>query len=109
MKVGRYIYSKLTADSGVSALVATRVYPVLMPQNAAYPAIVYNVAKAPLDRGKDCDGVYMTATVQITAWAEWIDGQNAYDKLDAIEAAILAALDYTSGTAVALLYHSQSL
>lgn len=35
------IYSKLTGDAAVSALVSSRVYPIVAPQKAAKPFIVY--------------------------------------------------------------------
>ena len=41
MSIEKVIYSKLSGDSDVSALVATRIYPVNLPQKPTYPAIVY--------------------------------------------------------------------
>ena len=35
------LYSRLTNDAGVFALVGLRVYPQVIPQDAAYPAIAY--------------------------------------------------------------------
>jgi hypothetical protein len=32
----------LAADAGVSALIGTRIYPMLLPQNAIKPAVVYS-------------------------------------------------------------------
>jgi hypothetical protein len=32
----------LAADAGVSALIGTRIYPMLLPQNATKPAVVYS-------------------------------------------------------------------
>lgn len=36
------LYSHLTGHAGLSALVATRVYPVKLPQNPTYPAVAYS-------------------------------------------------------------------
>ncbi len=36
------IYSILTCDVGVSALVGARVYPIIMPQDGTLPAIVFS-------------------------------------------------------------------
>ncbi len=41
MSVEKVIYSKLSGDSDVAALVSTRIYPVNLPQKPTYPAIVY--------------------------------------------------------------------
>lgn len=35
------LYAHLSADADVSALVGSRIYPLVMPQGAALPAIVY--------------------------------------------------------------------
>jgi hypothetical protein len=35
------LYAHLTGDAGVSALVAGRVYPLLLPQSPTLPALVY--------------------------------------------------------------------
>lgn len=99
MKVGRYLYNKLTSTSAVTALVGTRIYPVFMPQNAAYPCIVYMVDNKPLDPSKTSAGNHDTAVVTLHIWQEAREGQDAYDVLDSIDAAVRAALDAASGTA----------
>ena len=100
MNAGNYIYAKLTATAGVTALVSTRIYPVLMPQEAAYPAIIYSVSNRPMDRStKDRDADHDTATVSFSFWADIQFGQDAYTSLDAIDSAVRIALDYVAGTA----------
>ena len=41
MNEGKAIYSILTNDSDVSALIGTRVYPQVAAQGAAFPFVVY--------------------------------------------------------------------
>lgn len=41
MNEGKAIYSILTGDSAVSALVGSRVYPQIAAQGAAFPFVVY--------------------------------------------------------------------
>ena len=41
MSEGKAIYSILTSDSDVSAIVGTRVYPQIAAQGAAFPFVVY--------------------------------------------------------------------
>ena len=41
MSIGTLLYSHLSADAGISALVGTRIYPVQMPQTPTLPAISY--------------------------------------------------------------------
>jgi len=35
------IYTVLTTSTGISALVGSRIYPIVLPQNPTYPAITY--------------------------------------------------------------------
>jgi hypothetical protein len=41
MNEGKAIYSILTTDSAVSAIVSSRVYPQIAAQGAAFPFVVY--------------------------------------------------------------------
>lgn len=41
MNEGKAIYTILTEDAGVSAVVGTRVYPQVAAQGAAFPFVVY--------------------------------------------------------------------
>ena len=41
MTEGKAIYSILTSDSDVNAIVSTRVYPQIAAQGAAFPFVVY--------------------------------------------------------------------
>ena len=49
MLIEEAIYTMLTADAGLTALVAKRIYPVTMPQlekgKTFYPALVYSLAE----------------------------------------------------------------
>jgi Protein of unknown function (DUF3168) len=100
MNTGNYIYAKLTATAGVTALVSTRIYPVLMPDKLDYPAIVYSVSNRPLDANmKDRGPYHDQATVTFNFWADVKYGQDGYTSLDAIDAAVRAALDFVTATA----------
>ena len=100
MKAGNYIYSKLTATAGVTALVSTRIYPVVMPQDAAFPAIVYSVSNKPLDsNAKDRAAAHDTAIVTFNYWADVKYGQDGYTALDSIDVAVRTAIDFVTGTA----------
>lgn len=99
MNVGKYIYSVLTADAGVSALVSTRIYPVVIAEKATFPAIAYTVSTVPKDRQKDKASDYDTETVTFHLWADIQQGADAYTKTTEMDAAIRAALDFVEGTA----------
>lgn len=49
MNVKEAIYSILTADAGISAIVGTKVYPSVAPSSAVAPFVVYSViSNAPI-------------------------------------------------------------
>ena len=44
--IGKSIYTLLSAESDITDLVSTRIYPVRVAQNGSYPAIVYSILGA---------------------------------------------------------------
>lgn len=99
MNIGKYIYSVLAADAGVSALVGTRIYPVMIPQTSAFPAIVYIVSTTPKDKQKDKVSDKDIESVSFTFFADYQQGADAYTKTTGIDAAVRTALDFVEGTA----------
>lgn len=99
MNVGKYIFSVLTADAGVSALVSNRIYPVIIAEKAVFPAIAYTVSTVPKDRQKDKASDYDIETVTFHFWADVQQGADGYTSTTAIDAAVRAALDFVEGTA----------
>lgn len=47
MAVEEDIYSFLTGNAGVAALVGTRVYPLMLPQDCTLPAVAYRRVDTP--------------------------------------------------------------
>lgn len=99
MNVGKYIYAKLGATAGVTALVSTRIYPVLLPQNCVFPAVVYTSRTTPNDSQKTQSANHDREAVTFRVWADVQQGEDGYTSVQAIEAAIRAALDFVSATA----------
>jgi Protein of unknown function (DUF3168) len=89
MIADRHIYAKLIAATGVTNLVSTRVYPVTIPQNALYPAIVYNSVYTPANASKTGPTQHDNCVLTIRSWAA------TYDLASSIDMAVRAALDYT--------------
>lgn len=98
MNAGKYIYSKLSADAGVTALVGDRIYPVWMPQNASFPAIVYTTSNAPLDQTKDHAGWLDKTDITFDIIADFAQGASAYNSTIDIDIAIRAAIDFVNST-----------
>jgi hypothetical protein len=88
MIADKYIYAKLTADAGVTALVSTRIYPVFIPQDAEYPAITYSAVYTPADNTKTDDATHDNCALTLRCWAA------KYDDATEIDIAVRAAIDY---------------
>ena len=99
MNVGKYIYSILSADAGVSAIVGTRIYPVIIGEKVTFPAIEYSVVTRPKDTQKTQASDHDLEVVTFHFWADIQQGQDGYTKVCNIDLAVRAALDFVEGTA----------
>lgn len=85
------IFSLLSTDAGVSALVGTRVYPVRLPTNPTYPCVRYLIV------GGSSDPTFKTSGLQRIRLQ--VDGFGATHKsADAVRDAVTALLDGYVGT-----------
>jgi hypothetical protein len=94
MRAEKVINSLLGADSGVGAVVGSRIYPSRLPQNTTMPAMAYEVISGTELTPIDAQAGYqvMRTRMRITAM-----GKNYIDVKNAIEAVRVACL-YKSGT-----------
>ena len=76
----------LTSASGVSALVGSNIYPVVLPTDPTLPAIDYNIVAGSVDGTFNCRGT-TKLRFEVNCWAA--------DYLDAItlRSAVIDALD----------------
>lgn len=89
MTIGETIFSTLTADSGVTAIVSNRVYPVVIPQKGTLPAITYQRVSGRRENGISGAGELVAVRVQVDCWAESYSSVRAL--ADAASAALIAA------------------
>ncbi len=66
------IYSVLSADLGLTALVSTRIYPLLLPQNAILPALTYARVSTERESAFVSDPGLSTARIQVDVWADTV-------------------------------------
>ena len=72
------LYSRLTTFAGLAALVSNRVYPLIMPQGATYPAVTYQrISTEPREVAMGADPGIARPRFQVTAWAETFAGAKA--------------------------------
>mgnify|MGYP003440650673 FL=1 len=98
MIADRYIYAKLIADAGVAALVSTRIYPVIAPQDAVYPLITYSAVYTPADNSKNEDATHDSCAFTLRCWAGDTPTKSGYDMASDLDVAVRAALDYVDGS-----------
>lgn len=68
--IGTALRAVLTADSGVSALCGTRIYPDQLPQGCAFAAIRYSVISDRSDQHQGGGSALAEASVQIDCYAQ---------------------------------------
>ena len=65
------LYTRLSTYSGLTALVSTRIYPLVCPQGVTYPAVVYQrISTMAREVAMGSDPGIVRARVQVTAWAD---------------------------------------
>jgi hypothetical protein len=87
------LYQRLTADAGVSALVATRVYPQLLPQDPGLPALTYRLVSGPRDETHDGPSDLTLARFEVRCWVSRKPNEGGYRQARSLAAKVTAALD----------------
>lgn len=100
MNEGKAIYSILTNDSDVSALIGTRVYPQVAAQGAAFPFVVYVLQDNTPSDTKSGVSTLDEIRYDIVAAAE------TYSALSSLTERIRLALDRYSGTVSGIVVDS---
>lgn len=86
------LYARLTGHAGLSALIGTRLYPNVAPQNATMPYGVYQRISGPRDYHLGGSSRFLQALIQVS----WVGGTYASAKACAEQARL--AMDGYSGT-----------
>lgn len=92
MSIGTLLYGRLAGDSGVAALVGTRVYPMMLPQTPTLPALSYQRVSSTEQNGTT---TLRTTRYQVDCWAE------SYSVGQSLASAVKTAMEeWTSGPSV---------
>ena len=86
------LWSALTDDATVSGLVASRVYPFVIPEGVAMPAIVYQRVSTEFVQDINDASSLSAARAQITSWSE------TYLQAKTLSAAVRAVIENFTGT-----------
>lgn len=92
------LYTRLTSVAGLTALVGTRIYPRQLPQNPAYPCLMYARVSAERESAMGADTKLVAGRWQVSSW-----GKTYTDARDTAEQVRLALERYrgtSSGTVI---------
>lgn len=69
MSIESELFNILTGDAAVGAMIGTRVYPLVLPQNPTLPAVVYQELRTDARAAADGDMGERETRFQLSAWA----------------------------------------
>ncbi len=85
------IYAILAAAAGVTTIVGARIYPNLMPEGAAYPALTYFTVSADEEHTLDRASGLVHQRIQVDAWG------NDYTTVKTLMKQVRSALEAAYG------------
>jgi len=94
MSVEDDLYTTLTGAAGVAALVGSKVYPGVIPQNTALPAVVYTMFYGGRVATLAGDTGGRNPQFQVDSWATTYEGAKALN--EAVHTALAGAVAFKS-------------
>jgi len=70
MKIGEVIYTALTTDAAIDAILKSNVRPVVLPQSAGFPAAVYTTTSIEPNHTKGRPSTNDKINIQLDLYAE---------------------------------------
>ena len=99
MSIESTLYTRLSTFAGLTALVSTRIYPLIAPQGVTYPAVTYQrISTMPREVAMGSDPGIARARIQVTAWGD------TYTSVKAIADQIRLALERYNTTGIFDIY-----
>ncbi len=74
MSADSKLYTRMANYSGISTLVGTRIYPLILPQNVTFPAVVYQRISGTAQNGTTS---IREARYQLSCWSATFSGTKA--------------------------------
>jgi hypothetical protein len=90
--IGKWIYSKLTDDAAIAALVDDRVYPIGREEESTLPAVVYSLSTSQPIHAKKEAATTIVWTCELDCFAE------NYDDAWELAGAVSSCVDRTPET-----------
>ncbi len=70
MSIDDALYTRLSGYSALTALVSTRIYPILLPQDCDLPAVAYQKISEISEHAMGIDSTVLQKRFQVSAFAE---------------------------------------
>ncbi len=87
MGVESALYTHLTTDAGLAAVISTRVYPLALPQQPTLPAVTYQrISTVAINHRGSPEPKFSQIRMQFDCWAA------SYDSMVTARAALRAAM-----------------
>ena len=86
MRIDEALFTHITSNAAVGALVTKRVYPVAMPQKPTYPAVVFTFVSGVALESIEGSSNLTTSRVQLDCWST--DYSQAKDLARAVRTAL---------------------
>lgn len=99
MKAEKVIHTVLAGNAGVTALVGSRIYAVVMPQGPVYPCLTYRLVASTRLQGVYTDPGMARVTLQLTSFATSYEG--AKELAEAVRLALERYGSALTGTPIA--------
>ena len=92
MVIEEALYAYLSSHAGLTALVSTRIYPLVMPQNATLPAVTFSKISGPRAHAMQQDAGLAYPRFQVSCWG------GTYKQAKEVAGQVRAALQDYTGT-----------
>ncbi len=92
MTIEEALYSYLKGYAGLAALVSTRIYPLILPQDSTFPAVTYQRISGPRIHTMGNDPGLAYPRFQVSCWGK------TYASAKAVAAQVIAALQNQRNT-----------
>ena len=92
MSIETALYTQLSGYAGLTDLVSTRIYPLILPQDCSLPAVTYFRVSGPRIHAMGSDTGNAMPRFQISCWA------STYSSVKAVATQVRAALSRLQDT-----------
>lgn len=88
------LFAALSANTALAAIVATRIYPIILKEGSTFPALTYQRISSPAEHSLQGRSGLSTVRLQITCWAD------SFSAVASLKAAVREAIHSIHSAAI---------